>query len=62
MSIGEWDSSIFYHSWTSAIVNSSEDCILSEHVGHRVADWEDQIKKGVEDVMVGINFELVETI
>ena len=35
---------------------------MSEHLGHRVADWEDQIKKGVEDVMVGINFELVETI
>ena len=30
----------------------SEDSVISEHFGHREADWEDQIRKGVEDVMV----------
>ena len=26
----------------------------TERVGHRVADWDDQVKKGVEDLMVSI--------
>ena len=30
----------------------SEDCISTDRVGHRIADWNDQIKKGVEDVTV----------
>ena len=30
----------------------SEECGMTERLGHRIADWEDQIKKGVEDVMV----------
>ena len=30
----------------------SEDYGVTERLGHRVADWEDQVEKGVEDMMV----------
>ena len=30
----------------------SEDYGVTERLGHRIADWEDQVHKGVEDMMV----------
>ena len=34
------------------MIFSSEDQAQTDCLGHRIADWEDQIKKGVEDVLV----------